>query len=78
MASTPVRSSAPGKVILFGEHAVVYGQPAIAVPVTQVKATATVDAAPAGSGLTIVASDIGERIVYVVTGKRNGMISSRY
>jgi mevalonate kinase len=59
----PVRSaSAPGKVILFGEHAVVYGQPAIAVPVTQVQATATVEMAPPGSGLAIVAADLGERI----------------
>ncbi|MFH1929534.1 MAG: mevalonate kinase [Chloroflexota bacterium] len=47
-----------GKVILFGEHAVVYGQPAIAVPVTQVRATATVEDASSGEGVTIVARDL--------------------
>ena len=33
-----MKASAPGKVILFGEHAVVYKRPALAVPVNQVRA----------------------------------------
>ncbi|MBI3959162.1 MAG: mevalonate kinase [Chloroflexi bacterium] len=55
-------STASGKIILFGEHAVVYGRPAIAAPVAQVRATATVTDAPAGSGCTLLAQDIGEEV----------------
>lgn len=50
-------ATAPGKVILFGEHAVVYGQPAVAVPVTQVRATATVSDS-SRPGVYIIAPDL--------------------
>jgi mevalonate kinase len=55
-----VSAYAPGKIILFGEHAVVYGRPAIAVPVTEVQARAMIKAEPRGpsSSVRIVAPDI--------------------
>jgi mevalonate kinase len=50
-------SSAPGKIILFGEHAVVYGRPALAVPVTQVHADVEISDG-SRAGIWIHAPDI--------------------
>jgi len=50
-------ASAPGKIILFGEHAVVYGRPALAVPVTQVHADVEVSDG-SRAGIWIHAPDI--------------------
>ena len=62
------RGYAPGKVILFGEHAVVYGRPAIAVPVSEVQAQARVEPGEPGQGLILVASDLDRRIALCDAG----------
>lgn len=53
-----IEATAPAKVILFGEHAVVYGRPALAAPVTHLRARATIEAT-GGPGVRLVAPDLG-------------------
>lgn len=54
-------ASASGKAILFGEHAVVYGQPAIAVPLSQIRTTVQVESLdPGTTGVLIDAPDISQ------------------
>lgn len=53
-----IEATAPGKIILFGEHAVVYGQPALAVPLSAVKAKASIQRGSPGSGLRISAVNL--------------------
>jgi mevalonate kinase len=67
---------APGKVILFGEHAVVYGRPALAVPVTDVQATATVETAAAGSGPVIWAADLDEEVALQTAAADNPLAAA--
>ncbi len=54
--------SAPAKIILYGEHAVVYGKPAIAVPVPLLRAFAVTRSAEPGQGLIIRAIDTGHEL----------------
>jgi mevalonate kinase len=54
-------ASACGKLILFGEHAVVYGRPALAVPLSGLRARVDVRRAR-GRGVVIRAPDIGRLV----------------
>lgn len=71
-------ASAPAKIILLGEHAAVYGQPAIAVPISSLRAYADIapnippirrlqiSAADLGTNLPVIYSpnDIGNALSY--------------
>lgn len=58
-----IETSAAAKIILFGEHAAVYGEPAIAAPVASLRAFASVSANPPDViGLHIDAPDLNQRL----------------
>jgi mevalonate kinase len=65
-------STAPGKIILFGEHAVVYGRPAIAIPLSQLRATAVVEPATQ-PGIRLIAPDLGQDVWLAEAGEDDPM-----
>ncbi|MEP7188185.1 MAG: mevalonate kinase [Roseiflexaceae bacterium] len=76
LACSPARhtsASAAAKLILCGEHAVVYGRPAIALPLVGICAHADVADAPAGDGIVVHARDLRRR--WRVANDPNGPIS---
>lgn len=52
------QSTAPGKIILCGEHAVVYGRPAIALPLDSIRATVHIEDGIPGSGVCLCAPNL--------------------
>jgi mevalonate kinase len=60
-AMSTITASAPAKLILCGEHAVVYGRPAIALPLAGIRARAEIAPGQPGSGISVLARDLRRR-----------------
>lgn len=58
-------ASASAKIILLGEHAVVYGQPSLAAPLSALRTYAQITTSPCGSGLKLVAADLDNQEIVV-------------
>jgi mevalonate kinase len=70
-----IKATAPGKVILFGEHAVVYGRPAIAAPVSQVRATAVITPSP-DTDIHLIAPDLNLAATLNEAGQDNPLAAA--
>ncbi len=66
-----ITASAPGKAILFGEHSVVYGYPALSVPVSSLRARCTAD--PCDGPMRLIAENLGRRYLYRVASPEDAL-----
>ena len=71
-----IQASAPGKAILFGEHAVVYDQPAIAVPLSSLKTISQIRVSDGDQpSIRVIAPDIHQSFWLAISMKSRSLLS---